>query len=142
MDDQGNSAGSFSGYYASYSLAYGRTFIDKLSLGLTGKLIAAKLGDVSAHAYAADFGGMYKMARHLTLAATLTNLGSKLKFLNEGDSLPLAFHIAAAYQPTQHWLFTGEGVYPQTRLASFHLGMVGRKKTSRALSKGLGNFEK
>src|SRR5258708_26283191 len=121
-DKDGNPTGSISGYYASYNLSYGRRLSDKLSLGLTGKLINAKLDSVSASAYAADLGGMYKPQRNLTLAATLTNLGSKLTFLNDGDSLPLAFHLGAAYQPTTHWLFTAEGVYPQTGLASFHVG--------------------
>jgi hypothetical protein len=122
MDSSGNPTGTYSSYYASYNLSYGRAFNDKLSLGLTTKLISAKLDTVSASAYAVDLGSMYRLQRNLTLAATLTNLGSKLKFLNEGDSLPLAFHLGAAYQPTSHWLLTGEGVYPKTGLAGFHIG--------------------
>jgi len=122
MDDQGNATGSFSNYYASYNMSYGRTLGDKLTLGVTGKLITAKLDDVSAHAYAIDLGSMYKLQHNVNLAATLTNLGSKLNFLNSGDSLPLAFHLAAAYQPSSHWLVTSEVVYPKTGLASFHLG--------------------
>jgi hypothetical protein len=121
-DASGNLTGDFSSYYVSYNLAYGRTVNDKLSLGLTGKMIRAKLDDVTASAYAADLGGMYRLRNNLTLAATLTNVGSQLKFLNEGDSLPLAFHIGAAYRPTSHWLITSEGVYRKTGLASFHLG--------------------
>src|SRR5579859_2454483 len=48
MDQNGNPTGTFSSYYASYNLAYGHAFNDKLSLGLTGKMISAKLDDVSA----------------------------------------------------------------------------------------------
>jgi len=121
-DDNGAFMGSFSSYYASYNLSYGRSFNEKLSLGITGKMIQAKLDDVSARAYAADLGGMYKVLSNLTLATTLTNLGSKLKVLGPGDPLPLAFHLGAAYRPTPRWLITTEGVYPKTGLASFHLG--------------------
>jgi len=121
-DNFGAPTGSFSSHYASYNLAYGRAFNDQLSLGLTGKMINAKIDNVSANAYAVDLGSMYKLTHHLTLASTLTNLGSKLTFLNQGDPLPLAFHVGAVYQPTHQWLLTTEGVYPRTGLASFHLG--------------------
>ena len=122
MDDQGTPTGDFSSYYAAYNLAYGRAFTDKLSLGLTGKMITGKLDDVSASAFAADLGSMYKLLPNLMLSATLTNLGSKLKFLSEGDSLPMAFHFGGAMQINPHWLATAEVVYPKTGLASFHMG--------------------
>jgi hypothetical protein len=136
MDQNGLPTGSISGYYASYNLSYGHSFGDKLSLGLTGKMISAKLDSVSANAYAADLGGMYKLQPNLNLAATVTNLGSKLTFLNEGDDLPLAFHLGAAYQPSTHFLITTEGVYPKTGLASFHMGGEWRPIEMLALRTG------
>jgi hypothetical protein len=123
MDQNGAPTGSFSSYYASYNLAYGHSFNQKLSIGLTGKMISAKLDDVSASAFAADLGGLYKLNSKTQFAATLTNLGSQLKFLSEGDDLPLAFHLAGAYQPNPHWLITGEGVFPKTGLEAFHAGL-------------------
>ena len=122
LEADGTTPHEFSSYYASYNLSYGRSLSDKLSLGVTGKMIKAKLDDVSGSAYAADLGGMYQMQKNLTIAATVMNLGSKLKFLDEGDSLPLAFHLGAAYNLNPQWLFTGEVVYPKTGLASFHMG--------------------
>ncbi len=121
-DINGNSTGNFSTYYGAYNLAYGQAVTSKLSLGLTGKLINAKIDDVSASAYAADLGALYKMNDQINLAATLVNLGSKLTFLSNGDSLPLAFHLAGSWKPNAHWLVSTEGVYPQTGLASFHVG--------------------
>src|SRR5581483_5907665 len=44
-------------------------------------------------------------------------------FLNEGDSLPLAFHVGGAYQINPQWLVSAEGVYPKTGLAAFHAGI-------------------
>ena len=135
-DASGNPTGDFSSYYASYNLAFGKSFNEKLSLGLTGKMISAKLDDVSASAYAADLGTMYKLRGNLMLAAKVTNVGSKLKFLSEGDSLPMAFHVGAAYRPGSRWLITSEGVYPKTGLASFHLGGEWRPLEMLALRMG------
>ncbi len=113
---------SFSSYYASYNLAYGQTLGEKLAVGMTGKMIRAKIDDVSASAYAADLGGMYKASDKLNLAATVTNIGSKLKFLSEGDSLPMALHLGAAYAPSSRMMVTTEGVYRKSGLGSFHMG--------------------
>ena len=116
--------GNFSSHYAAYNLSYGQAFLnDKLGLGVTGKLINAALQDVSANAYAADFGSFYRPSDNLTLAATLMNVGTKLTFINEGDPLPLAFHIGGAYQANADWKLVLEGEYPKTGLASAHMGV-------------------
>lgn len=118
----GASSGNFSSDYGVYALAYGQMLTDRLSLGFSAKLVNAQISDVSANAYAVDFGSLYKFDNHFTLAATLTNLGTKLSFINEGDSLPLEFHMAGAYQLNSQWLITMEGIYPQAGPASFRIG--------------------
>lgn len=112
-DPSGNTFGNFSVYYAAYSLSYGQKITDKFSLGFTGKVINAKIADTSANAYAGDAGALYKVTDKLQLAATVTNAGSKLTFSDQSDSLPLAYHVAAAYQPKNHFLFIVEGVQAQ-----------------------------
>ncbi len=119
----GTDSFNYSSHYGAYSLAYGRPVTENLALGLTGKFIEAKISDVSAHAYAADLGALYKVGSHAALAATLTNLGSKLKFLNDDSSLPVAGHLAAAYSPNPHWLGSLEGVFPKTGVIGAHLGL-------------------
>jgi len=54
--EQGNITGTFSTTFAAYSLAYGRMFGPKWSLGLTGKLISEKIADASADGFAGDIG--------------------------------------------------------------------------------------
>ncbi len=114
--------GSYSAHYAAYDLSYGRDFGDRLSLGLTGKLVNAALADVSANAFAADLGSLYRLSNKSQVAATLTNLGGRLTFLNAGDSLPLAVHLAGAYQPILPWNLSSELVIPRTGLVNFHAG--------------------
>jgi len=115
--------GDFSSHYAAYSLAYGQKVGDKLSLGATGKVISAQISDVSANAYAFDLGSMYQLTKDLRLAGVLTNMGTKLTFIDQGDSLPLAFHLGAVYETKYHLTVAAEGVYRQTGLASFHTGL-------------------
>jgi hypothetical protein len=74
--NNGDPIGTFSSYYSAYNLAYGQKVGDKLSLGLTGKMIRAKIDDVTANAYAADLGGLYQMNEKLQMGASLVNLGS------------------------------------------------------------------
>jgi hypothetical protein len=118
-----NPGGSFSSHYASYNVAYGQTLTERLSMGVTGKLINAAIDNVSANAYAADIGTLYKLSSKINLAGTLTNLGTQLKFIDEGDSLPMELHLGGVYRPTQNWRVSSEVVYPKTGLVAFHAGM-------------------
>jgi len=117
-----NVGGDFSSRYGSYNLAYGLTLTEKLGVGLTGKLINAKIDDVSANAYAADLGALYKANEKVQVGATVVNVGSKLKFLNEGDPLPMAVRVGGAYKPNGRILASLEGVYRKSGLASVHAG--------------------
>jgi len=114
--------GNFSSRWSAFNLSYGQTATDRLSLGVTGKMIHATIDDVSADAYAMDVGSLYKWNENLSLAATITNVGTKLKFLEEGDNLPMAAHAGLAYRWTPQWLISMEGVYPRTGMGSFHIG--------------------
>ncbi len=122
-DDFGNPTGDFSGHFAAYSLAYGQTLTDRLSFGLTGKIIDAKIADASAHAYAFDAGAMFQAKRQLRLALVAANIGTKLKFLDQGDSLPEQVRAGAVYWPLDYLLLSAEGVYRFTGLASAHAGV-------------------
>ena len=134
--NNGDPIGTFSSYFASYNLSYGQTLTDQLALGLTGKMIRAKIDDVSASAYAADLAGLYKVSDQVQLGASVVNIGSKLKFLSEGDDLPLAFKAGGAWRPSAHYLMSAEGVYSKSGLASFHAG--GQWRPLEAVSLRLG----
>lgn len=121
-DANGNAIGDFSSRYGSYNLAWGMTLSQKLGIGVTGKLINAKIDDVSANAYATDLGALYKATEKVQVGATILNVGSKLKFINEGDSLPTALRIGGAYKHSSRLLASMEGVYRKNGLASFHAG--------------------
>lgn len=110
IDAAGRDAGRFSGHYGAYSLAYGRELGGGFSAGVTAKLIEAKIADVGAQSYAADIGALYRYSDRLRLAAVAANLGSKLAFFDQADSLPQAFRLGAAYQATAAVSLSVEGV--------------------------------
>jgi hypothetical protein len=122
-DLTGNELGTFGGHYGAYSLAYGHRLSDTLALGLTGKLIEGEIADVSASAYAVDVGAFYRPIPRLTLAAVIANIGSKLKFIDQSDPLPLNLRTGAAYKMTDDLKIAAEGVYRKEGTPSFHLGV-------------------
>jgi hypothetical protein len=122
-DINGNPIGTVTGHYGAYSLAFGRRITEALSFGLTGKIIEAKIQPFSATAYGADAGLFYRATKKLTLAAVVANVGSKLKFINEADPLPLAFRGGASLQMTDEVRATAEGVLPKYGQPSFHFGV-------------------
>jgi hypothetical protein len=121
-NDAGDSIGDFSTYYAAYSLAYGHRLTERLSLGGTAKWINAKISDLSANAFGFDFGTFFQASKRLALAGTLTNMGTKLKFINTGDPLPLALRLAATFQILPQAGLNTEFVYRKNGLASGHFG--------------------
>jgi len=134
--DTGASIGYFSSHYASYNVSYGQTVTRKLSLGATAKIIHAKIDDLSARAYATDLGSMYKMSDRLTFSGALTNIGTKLKFIQDRDALPMAIKVSAAFKPAKQWVITSEGVYRINGLGSVHVGGQWRVVDSFSLRAG------
>ena len=79
------------------SLAYAAKLGEKLSVGLNAKSISSKIDDVSASAMAADIGGQYKASEKLNIGLVAENVGTELKFIAEGDPLPMLIKLGGAY---------------------------------------------
>lgn len=122
-DRLGNTIGDFSASFASYNLSYGYAFNNRLSAGGTFKWIRGKLSDVSANTMAGDLGLLYRPLSQWTIATTVTNVGRKLKFINESDRLPLAWHTGTSYDFHPNVLLTGEVVYRKDGPSSSHIGL-------------------
>jgi hypothetical protein len=91
--------------YGAYSLAYGQTLGDKLSVGATGKLISADIGGVPAPAWALDLGGMCRPNEQWSLAVVLGELGTTLTFLNQPDSPPTGARLGRPTSPARNSSF-------------------------------------
>jgi len=122
-DINGTLNGDFTGHYGAYSVAYGQSLGDRVALGVTGKVIEARIADVSAHAYAFDIGTMIQFTQKLRMAAVVANVGTKLSFLDQKDSLPGAYRVGLLYTPINYLNLTAEGDFRFTGLASGHAGV-------------------
>ena len=82
---------------AAYSL--GKKIRDNLAIGGTFKAITTNIADKRANAVAVDVGVLYNTGKPgLNLGAVIRNLGPKIKYMKEGDSLPLTLKGGLSYQ--------------------------------------------
>lgn len=125
-DIDGIENGSYDSHWGAYTAAYGHRVGQHLGLGVSAKAVEAKIADVSAHAFAADLGALYRPSDAWSFAAAVTNIGTKLTFLNDGGSLPLTGKLGVAYRPTWHAMATAEVDYHASGLASGHVGFEWR----------------
>jgi len=79
---------------------FARKFLGNLPTGINLKIISSKLVEAeTGTAFAIDLGGLYyPPLEGLNVGLAIRNLGTKLKFLDESDSLPLTISVGAAYE--------------------------------------------
>jgi len=81
-------------------VGFARKFLENLPMGINLKIVSSRLVEVeTGTAFAIDLGGLYYTAiEGLAGGLAIRNLGTKLKFLDESDSLPLTISVGGAYQ--------------------------------------------
>jgi len=117
------SLGSFSPYdlAISFGCAY-RLSESGYAVGVAGKYIQSRILEI-ATAGAVDFGLQSRPYwDRLRLAFVVSNLGSKMKFEQESDSLPLVLRYGSSMQLTDHWLASFDFVSPKDNAAYVALG--------------------
>ena len=94
--------GSFKPNDLAVTVGYAREF-GKVMAGVNAKYISSKIKE-TATAFAFDVGGMYKlMDKKLSVAAVVQNLGTKLKYVDDKEKLPLNIKIGGAYNIFNYW---------------------------------------
>ena len=82
------------------SVAYAKTFNDRLALGATAKVINESIDGVNATAVGFDFGSVYNIGLNgWKVSARLNNLGSSMTYYNQANPLPLNFSIGTSINP-------------------------------------------
>ncbi|MBI5244861.1 MAG: PorV/PorQ family protein, partial [Elusimicrobia bacterium] len=93
--------GSFGASDLAVGLSYGRR-VGKVGVGGTVKFVQQRIGEYSASAYALDIGALYRLkSAPVTLGAGLGNLGTKVKFIEEGYPLPMTARLGASVGQTK-----------------------------------------
>ncbi|MFH1563184.1 MAG: PorV/PorQ family protein [Nitrospirota bacterium] len=122
-DNDANLIGDFGAYDYALSMAYAMPVNKNVHAGITGKIIQQKLEKENAKAIAVDIGILYfdPEKEGFKIAAVLQNLGSKLKFVQEPESLPLTCKFGAAYKKDKLTL-AGDLTKPQDNDARLNIG--------------------
>lgn len=109
--------GSANGWDVAFSGTYARTLTDFLDFGFTLKLINENLDNYSASAFAVDLGAKWRPpVQGFTVGVSLSNLGTRLKFVSGRDELPLTFRAGLGYKnETGRWGIAGDLVYTKNQ---------------------------
>lgn len=109
-DDTGSENGTFAPNDLALSLGYAYKFSERpsedgLSLGLSGKYARSRIIN-TAQTFTCDIGLLAPavLDGRLSLGAAAVNLGGKMKFESEAESLPRAFRLGAGYHINPDWL--------------------------------------
>ncbi len=110
-DENNMPTGTFHSYDVAFTGAYGSPVNNKLGIGVAAKFVYSHLSDQGAGAekgsgvgttMAIDVGVMYREAftKGLTLAATLTNMGPAISYIDraQADPLPMTIRVGASYK--------------------------------------------
>lgn len=114
LDAAGNETGSFRPYDVAAGLAYAVRLPQGLSLGLGARLIRSKIID-SADGFAADAGVLTPAygERELRFALAAANLGSRVKFKEASEDLPLVIRAGSSIRPAKPWILSAELGFPK-----------------------------
>jgi hypothetical protein len=102
LDSTGLEGDSFNPADMAATLSYAKK-IGSFGLGINLKYISSKIVD-TAMAYGADIGIQQKLGDKLTLGLVAQNMGSKMKFINEEDPLPMNIKFGGAYSIKSNWI--------------------------------------
>ncbi len=162
--ETGMPSNNLTAYDLAVALSYGRKLMgnkkisDQWKVGLFGgisiKFIQEKLDDKSAVAYALDIGSLYKTpVENLSLGFNVQNLGGEIKFVEEGDELPLNIKVGTGYRllngdfllaldynlPADNDGYINTGVeYWLWDIISLRLGYGSNNEVEEGISYGLG----
>lgn len=97
-DEQGNYTGEFGASDMALSLGFGRRFFNFLAVGAAAEYISSTIEDESASAFAGSLGAVADLPLPgLAAGVSASNIGGEMKFIEDGDPLPLALRGGLAY---------------------------------------------
>ncbi|MDP4114605.1 MAG: PorV/PorQ family protein [Bacteroidota bacterium] len=80
FDSPDGDGSTYSPSLMTIGLTYGKIITDRVSIGVTGKVINENIMDVSATGFALDFGVQYRFPSNLSIGAAVKNIGTNMKY--------------------------------------------------------------
>jgi hypothetical protein len=122
-------------------LSYSRLLTDRISAGVTGKIIHENIMQTSASTFALDLGVQYSFSPNLKLGVTMKNVGGKMKY--EGRNLERTSPIQNVNPQTDVGYYEGVSLASDIpSIFSFGVGysMSFNEQNSVSLSGNFSNF--
>ncbi len=90
--------GSFKAEDMAITVSFAQELKNEVLIGANLKYIHQKIADVAGIGVAGDVGVIYKPTKFINMGMVVQNIGSKIKFVKEGFSLPLTLKTGIAYK--------------------------------------------
>jgi hypothetical protein len=78
-------------------VSFARHVTEALSLGINVKFLNETIDDMSASAFAVDLGSNYRITDFWDIGASMTNLGSDIKYYDISSPIPLTFSVGTSF---------------------------------------------
>ena len=92
-----------------FRVAYGRAIRERLSLGASLAAYNLQIDNASASGVTVDLAAQFRPGPEgMTLAVALQNIGSRVKFYQDEEELPVTLVAGAAYRPDPRFLVTAD----------------------------------
>ncbi|MEW6095446.1 MAG: PorV/PorQ family protein [bacterium] len=122
-DKDDNPIGNFAAYDYAVSIAYSIPANEDVYVGIAGKFIHQKIEKEDANGTAIDIGVLYSdpLKKGFKTAVVLQNLGTKLKFVQERENLPLTYKLGVSYKKDK-LILAGDITKPKDNDTRVNLG--------------------
>jgi len=90
---------TYSPSFMTVGLSYGKVITDRVSIGVTAKVISENIMDVSATGLSLDFGVQYRFPSNLSIGAAVKNIGTNMKY--SGQNLNYKSSLTGAQPGTK-----------------------------------------
>ncbi len=105
--------GDFDANDLAIRFGYGIRFSKSNYFGIVGGWLNQRIESKKSSSFFFDIGQIYKPSDRVALSFVLQNIGSKVKFINEEDELPLTLRIGLSYNPVDSAIIACDFVKPK-----------------------------
>lgn len=128
-DNPEGSGAKFSPTYFNMGLSYSHLFQNKVSVGVTGKLVNESISNAAARAFAIDAGVQYVTGENdnFKFGISLRNVGSKMRFTGEGLSKSLPNPGPISYSNTYYERSTAYELPSQLNIGASYDWLLGKQ---------------
>jgi hypothetical protein len=120
-DTSGLEISSFKPSDLAGTISYARK-ISNIMLGINVKYISSRIKQ-TATAFAIDMGVLYKLSGDkVSLGCVIQNVGTKMKFVEEENPLPMNIKIGSCYNIKENWLTAVDFNLPNDNILNVEVG--------------------